>query len=44
VNYIVPVLGALWGILFLDEMFSWRLTAALALVLLSVNIVRRPSK
>ncbi len=44
VNYIVPVLGALWGILFLDEIFSWRLTAALALVLLSVNIVRRPSK
>ena len=40
VNYIVPVLGALWGILFLGEVLSWRLIAALALVLISISIVR----
>lgn len=43
VNYIVPVLGALWGILFLGEVLSWRLVAALALVLISISIVR-PSR
>ena len=40
VNYIVPVLGALWGVLFLNEMFSWKLITALTLVVISINIVR----
>ena len=44
VNYIVPVLGALWGMVFLGEPFSWKLAIALGLVLLSINIVRsRPT-
>jgi drug/metabolite transporter (DMT)-like permease len=38
------VLGALWGMVFLGEPFSWKLAIALGLVLLSINIVRsRPT-
>ena len=44
VNYIVPVLGALWGVLFLNEIFSWRLITALTLVVISINIVRPRKK
>lgn len=43
VNYVVPVLGALWGVIFLSEYASWRLLSALALVLTAVAIVRGPS-
>ena len=44
VNYIIPVFGAAWGILFLNEAPDWRLPTALVLVLSGVFIVSRAAK
>ena len=44
VNYIIPVFGAVWGILFLNEVPGWRLPTALVLVLSGVFIVSRTAK
>ena len=44
VNYIIPVFGASWGILFLNEVPGWRLPTALALVLSGIFIVSRTAK
>ena len=44
VNYIIPVFGAAWGILFLNEVPGWRLPTALVLVLCGVFIVSRTTK
>jgi drug/metabolite transporter (DMT)-like permease len=41
INYLIPVLGALWGVIFLGETASWRLLTALALVLSAITIVRK---
>jgi drug/metabolite transporter (DMT)-like permease len=41
INYLIPVLGALWGVIFLGETASWRLLTALALVLCAITIVRK---
>ncbi len=41
INYLIPVLGALWGVIFLGETASWRLLTALALVLAAITIVRK---
>lgn len=41
VNYLIPVLGAIWGILFLAETPTWRTAVALLLVLAGVTIVNR---
>ena len=40
VNYSVPVLGALWGVIFLREQLSGRLLLALALILIAVAVVQ----
>ena len=40
VNYFVPVLGALWGVIFLREQLSGRLLLALALILIAVAVVQ----
>jgi len=43
VNYLVPVLGALWGAIFLKEQLSLGMLLALALILIAVAVVQ-PSK
>ena len=40
VNYFVPVLGALWGVIFLREQLSGRMLLALALILIAVAVVQ----
>ena len=40
VNYFVPVLEALWGVIFLREQLSGRLLLALALILIAVAVVQ----
>jgi len=44
VNYIIPVFGAAWGILFLHEVPDWRMPTALVLVLSGIFIVSRTAK
>ena len=44
VNYIIPVFGAAWGILFLNEVPGWRMPTALVLVLSGIFIVSRTAK
>ena len=44
VNYIIPVFGAAWGILFLHEVPDWRMPTALVLVLSGIFIVSRATK
>ncbi|KAA3630675.1 MAG: EamA family transporter, partial [Proteobacteria bacterium] len=41
VNYVIPVLGAVWGMLFLGERFASSTFVALAMVLSGVVIVTR---
>lgn len=43
INYLIPVLGGLWGIWLLNEPFSWRLSGALLLVLSGIYLVQKPS-
>ncbi len=40
VNFFVPVLGALWGVLILKEQLSLRLLLALGLILIAVAVVQ----
>ncbi len=40
VNYLVPVLGALWGAIFLKEQLSLGLLLALALILIAVAVIQ----
>ena len=40
INYLIPILGSLWGILLLGEAFGWRILLALALVLTGVYFVQ----
>ena len=44
VKYIIPVFGAAWGIIFLNEVPGWRLPTALVLVLTGIFIVSRTAK
>jgi drug/metabolite transporter (DMT)-like permease len=41
VNYLVPVLGVVWGMALLAERPSWRALAALTLILLGIALVNR---
>ncbi|MDP6551235.1 MAG: DMT family transporter [Arenicellales bacterium] len=40
VNYFVPILGALWGVIFLKEQLSLRLLLALTLILIAVAVIQ----
>ncbi|GAB5493143.1 MAG: DMT family transporter [Phototrophicaceae bacterium] len=39
VTFLVPVFGTIWGIVFLDEPFSWGMLLGMAIILLSVGLV-----
>ena len=40
INYIIPVLGGLWGIILLGERLSWNVFIALALVLFGIYLIQ----
>ncbi len=42
INYLIPVLGSIWGIWLLDESLSWQTVAALWLVLAGIYFVQPP--
>jgi len=44
INYLIPVLGSLWGILLLSELVSWRVIVALGLVLTGIYFVQPPRR
>jgi len=46
INYLIPVLGSIWGVLLLGESLGWRVILALALVLAGIYFVqpRRTSR
>jgi drug/metabolite transporter (DMT)-like permease len=39
-NYLIPCLGVIWGILFLDELLHWRALLALGIILTGVAFTR----
>ena len=43
INYVIPVLGGMWGILFLGEHLRWNVFVALALVLTGVYLIQSKS-
>ena len=47
INYLIPVLGSLWGVLVLAESLNWKMLLSLILVLCGIYLIqtkRRPSK
>lgn len=45
VNYLIPAMGLVWGVLLLDEQPAWNQLAALPIILLGVGLVnRRPRR
>ena len=44
INYIIPVFGSIIGAVFLDEIISWRMVVALALVLSGIYLVHGARK
>ncbi len=43
INYLIPVLGGLWGIWLLGEPFSWKLFGSLAMVFIGIYLVQKSS-
>lgn len=43
INYIIPILGGIWGILFLGEVLHWNVFAALTLVLFGIYLIQSKS-
>jgi len=39
-NYLIPCLGVIWGIIFLDELLHWRAVLALGIILTGVAFTR----
>ncbi|MHA1108654.1 MAG: DMT family transporter, partial [Alphaproteobacteria bacterium] len=39
-NYLIPCLGVMWGIIFLDELLHWRAVLALGIILTGVAFTR----
>lgn len=44
VTYLVPVFGVLWGVVFLDEPFTWRMVLGASIVLAGTMLVVRGKK
>ena len=44
INYLVPVLGSIWGVVFLGELISWRIAVALSLVLIGIYFIQPARK
>lgn len=40
INYLIPVLGSIWGVLLLGESLGWRIVLSLALVLVGIYFVQ----
>ncbi len=40
INYLIPVLGSIWGVLLLGEFINWRIIVALGLVLIGIYFVQ----
>ena len=40
INYLIPVLGSIWGVLLLGESLGWRIVLSLALVLAGIYFVQ----
>ncbi len=43
INYLIPVLGGIWGALFLGEVLKWNIVAALFLVLCGIYFIQSKS-
>ena len=43
INYVIPILGAIWGILFLGEFLRWNVFVALGMVLLGIYLIQSKS-
>ena len=43
INYVVPVLGSLWGVLLLGEMLAWNIFIAMFLVLCGIYFIQSKS-
>ncbi len=41
VNYLIPVMGVVWGVALLGERPSWNALAALTLILIGIALVNR---
>lgn len=41
INYLIPILGGLWGIWLLGEPSSWKLFGSLTLVLIGISLVQK---
>lgn len=41
INYIIPVLGYVWGLVFLNEPLRWQAVLAAAMIIVGVNLVLR---
>lgn len=40
INYLIPCLGVIWGIIFLDELLQWRAILALGIILAGIAFTR----
>lgn len=40
INYLIPCLGVIWGIIFLDELLQWRASLALGIILAGIAFTR----
>lgn len=43
INYIIPILGGLWGVLLLGEVLEWNVFIAMALVLIGIYLIQSKS-
>ncbi|MEM7193700.1 MAG: DMT family transporter [Pseudomonadota bacterium] len=43
INYLVPVLGSIWGVVFLSEILHWRMIVALVMVLFGIFLIQLPA-
>lgn len=44
INYIIPILGGMWGILILGEMLTWNVFVALVLVMCGIYLIQTKSR
>ncbi|MBX2867429.1 MAG: DMT family transporter [Acidiferrobacterales bacterium] len=44
INYLIPILGSIWGVLLLSEIIGWNTWAALGLVLAGIYFIQPPRR